>query len=208
MDLVIAFFSGGSFVVVIVGLILAFSRKYFDAYVVKKGSNQADKEDIEKLTRLVEEVKSKFAADLAALNHQYATTIEAKKVSSQLRMTALDRRLQAHQDAFALWRKLLKACHTPSVHTVVSECETWWESHCLYLEPPARQAFATAFWCAGQHSSLLNSGRGVPGAAQDIAANWKSITDTAAIIEASVALPPMVETALDKYLEAPGDPKS
>lgn len=64
-------------------------------YASEKGKNLATREDIEILTKLVEDVRHKFATDL-----------EEQKAANQLRLAALDRRLQAHQEAFTLWRKL------------------------------------------------------------------------------------------------------
>jgi hypothetical protein len=67
----------------------------------------------------------------------------------QLRLAALDRRLQAHQEAFALWRRLLADMHDPTkIGETVGRCQDWWDNNCLYLTPEARQAFAQAYLTA------------------------------------------------------------
>jgi len=67
----------------------------------------------------------------------------------QLRLAALDRRLQAHQEAFSLWRRILKDMSDPAkIGPTVDECQSWWDNNCLYLTPAARQAFAQAYLTA------------------------------------------------------------
>ena len=59
----------------------------------------------------------------------------------QLRLAAVERRLAAHQEAYALWFELLNALHHPECHDVVIKCQTWWKQNCLYLDPKSRRAF-------------------------------------------------------------------
>jgi hypothetical protein len=59
-----------------------------------------------------------------------------------LQLLAAERRIQAHQDAFALWWKLASAYHnTESRVTAVRECQDFWNRNCLYLGTRSRQAF-------------------------------------------------------------------
>ncbi|WP_202619763.1 hypothetical protein, partial [Escherichia coli] len=82
--------------------------KYFlSSYLSEKGKNLATREDIEEITRMVEGVRT-----------QYMALVEELKARHQLRLAAVDRRLQAHQDAFALWRKIMAATHTEAVGKV------------------------------------------------------------------------------------------
>jgi hypothetical protein len=76
-------------------------------------------------------------------------------------MAALDKRLQAHQEAFSLWRELYSEIYSSSIRAKVTECYEWWDKNCLYLEPSARQAFTTAVVYADGHNSLVKSGAGV-----------------------------------------------
>jgi hypothetical protein len=77
------------------GLVFFLCRNLLGSYLNKKGENLATKEDIAGLTKLVKDVE-----------HGYNVQIEEMKAKQQFRMAALDKRLQVHQDAFALWRKM------------------------------------------------------------------------------------------------------
>jgi hypothetical protein len=67
----------------------------------------------------------------------------------QLRMAALEKRLQAHQEGYALWRRLMFDAHDfNQAGKTAGECQEWWEKNCLFLEPRARQAFNRALLTA------------------------------------------------------------
>ncbi|MBK4736145.1 hypothetical protein [Noviherbaspirillum pedocola] len=170
-----------------VALLFFVARKYLSAYTGQKGKNLADKEDLHRLTEIVESVKTQNAAQLQALTHQFNVLLEEHKTSNQMRLAALDKRLEAHQKAFALWRKILPAANTDEIGKVVMECQEWWENNCLYLEPEARDAFSRAYHAAGIHRQLFQ-GRAAPA---DIIDNWKAISEAADILMRAVALPPL-----------------
>src|SRR4051812_21360843 len=79
---------------------------YAASYLRRKGENVATKEDVSELTELVERVRTQYAERLENLAHQNRLVLEQGSREHQLRLAALDRRLDAHQQAFALWRKL------------------------------------------------------------------------------------------------------
>lgn len=58
-----------------------------------------------------------------------------------LRLAAVERRLAAHQEAYALWCRVLSNLHRDCIHDVAVECQAWWEKNCLYLDPESRRAF-------------------------------------------------------------------
>ncbi|WP_198086270.1 hypothetical protein [Variovorax sp. E3] len=105
---------------------------YATPYMGRKAQNLADKEDIAALTQQVEQVK-----------RQHSELLEAVKFRNQLRMAAVDRRLQAHQDAFTMLRELAKDAHGPEIGKRVTACQEWWEKNCLYLEPQLVRLSAT-----------------------------------------------------------------
>lgn len=74
-------------------------------------------------------------------------------------MAALDKRLQAHQEAFQRWRKLVAYAHGEEVGPLVMECQSWWEENCLYLEPAARIAFSDAYTFAATHRKMNKGGQ-------------------------------------------------
>ena len=78
--------------------VVFFARTYFGSILTEKAKTFVSKEDIADSTKLVEQVK-----------HQFSTDLEDHRTKSQFRMAALDKRLQAHQEAFSLWRELFRS---------------------------------------------------------------------------------------------------
>lgn len=153
-------------------------KHFLSSYLSEKGKNLATREDIEEITRKVEGVRT-----------QYLSLVEELKARHQLRLAAVDRRLQAHQDAFALWRKLMAATHTDDVGKVVFECQSWWEQNCVYLEPAVREGFVTAYRAANDHNSLVK-GRTE---ATLIQSNWTRITHFPNVLFQAIQLPALSE---------------
>jgi hypothetical protein len=160
------------------GIAYLLVRHLLSSYLAEKGRNLATREDIEEITRKVEGVRT-----------QYMSLVEELKARHQLRLAAVDRRLQAHQDAFELWRKLMGATHTEEIGKIVIECQSWWEKNCIYLEPTVREGFVTAYGAAGSHNSLLKSRANV----LLIQSNWKSITDFPNVLFQAIQLPALSE---------------
>ena len=67
----------------------------------------------------------------------------------QLRLAALDKRLQAHQEAYAMWQRLLFTEGQKKESTqLILDCQDWWNNNCLYLSADARAAFKKAYIAA------------------------------------------------------------
>jgi hypothetical protein len=60
---------------------IPFWGKYFSSYGQQKGKNLADKEDVQRLTELVESVKSEFAREIEGVKRQQAVALDSDKVS-------------------------------------------------------------------------------------------------------------------------------
>jgi hypothetical protein len=114
--------------------IAAILKFYVPGYLQEKGKNLATKEDISDITEIIESVK-----------RQHAEILEDLKTKNQLRLSALDSRLRAHQEAYGLWREINGSIDTEKLSDVIKKCDEWWGSNCLYLEPAARSAFLGAF---------------------------------------------------------------
>jgi len=56
-------------------------------------------------------------------------------------MAALDRRLQAYQEAYTNWVLLITNLRNEKFENVSQECREWWNRNCIYLGPEARNAF-------------------------------------------------------------------
>jgi hypothetical protein len=136
-------------VLAVVGFLCFILGRFLKSYSSEKGKNLATREDVASITKLVEDVK-----------HQNSLLIEEQRTYGQLRLAAADRRLEAHQNAFTLWRKVFRHCHDDYslLRPIIIECEQWWERNCLYLSPEASSAFDHAYWAAGSHASLLPTG--------------------------------------------------
>ena len=153
-------------------------KSFLPGYLTEKGKNLATQEDIAKITDRIESAKS-----------PYSVALEELKGKHQMRLAAVESRLKAHQDAFTLWRELLAAVHDPSIHAVVIRCQTWWNQHCLYLEPEAREAFSLAYSYASMHGSLLASRAEM----KDIKANWEGIMRAGEVLVQAVKLPGLTD---------------
>ena len=153
-------------------------KHFLSSYLSEKGKNLATREDIEEITRKVEGVRT-----------QYLSLVEELKARHQLRLAAVDRRLQAHQEAFTLWRKVMAATHTEDVGRIVIECQSWWEQNCIYLEPSVREAFVTAYGAAHSHNSLVKGRVEI----SMIQSNWKSITEFPNVLFQAIQLPGLSE---------------
>ncbi len=159
-------------------VVFSILKYYIPSYLSEKGKNLATKEDIAEITREIEGVRV-----------QYSMLVEEFKARHQLRMAALDRRLQAHQEAFTYWRELFGNTHTEEVGKSVIECQGWWERNCIYLEPKVRQGFVDAYSAAHSHNQLVRGRANV----EDIQKNWARITKFPDILFEAIQLPPLTE---------------
>lgn len=117
------------------------------------------------------------------------------------RLSAIEKRLQAHQEAFALWRKLLSHIHDEEeIASVVSECQTWWDNNCLYLEEKARKAFRTSYMCALDHKDFLKDRSNLA----LVKKNWVDIEAAGNALAKAVALPPIGDL-VNEYKNKPSD---
>jgi hypothetical protein len=184
-------FGLGAIVAAMVALLLL--KFFLPSYLSEKAKNLATKEDIGLITDQIEKVKAEYAENLQNLIHQNNLLIEQTRGKQQLRLAAIDRRLQAHQEAFTLWRKLLSSVHTDAVAKVVLECQEWWDNNCLYLGAEARAAFNTAYRSAFNHRDFLRDRANV----ELIKANWKDIADAGEVIVRGAELPPLGEKEME-----------
>ncbi len=164
---------------IVTGLVAyLFIRFYLSVYLGEKAKNNATKEDIAGLTRLVEDVRTPYLASLEDLKGKH-----------QLRMAAIDARLQAHQEAFTLWRELLRVVYTDEISKAVVKCQTWWEGNCVYLEPKVRSSFVESYSAASIHRQLVQ-GRSDE---QVIRSNWETVIGFPDILFEAVALPKLTD---------------
>lgn len=161
------------------------TKFYIPAYLKEKAKNLATKEDISEITEAIEKVRSQYNEKLQELIYQNNVQLEGLKALNQLRVVAPERRLQAHQEAFALWRKMLSSLHSNERVNVVMECQDWYNQNCLYLSAKSREAFSVAYGALAIHNDLLQD-RTQP---ESVKRNYLEITNAGSIIVQSVELP-------------------
>lgn len=131
----------------------AFVKRFFGDYLSEKGKNRATREDIAEITRIVEEAKKSFTQDLARL-------AEELRAQTSLRMLAAEKRLEAHQEVYQLWRQLVDGIHTENSERrqlLKQQCLDFHFKKCLYLDPTVREAFIAAITSFDVHPDLLRS---------------------------------------------------
>lgn len=165
---------------------LALLKFFIPGYLMEKGKNLATKEDVAAITRQVQSVR-----------HEYEVLLEELKGQNQVRAASLDRRLQAHQDAFSHWRSLVVGAKDRQA--AIAECDSWWEKNCLYLEPAVSKAFFEAYRNARLHDEFLQ-----------IRAEAKLITEThdkmlafPDVLFECVKLHPLTASEREEILEPP-----
>ena len=108
----------------------------------------------------------------------------------QLATAALDKRLSAHQAAYAIWRKIVGAVHREDkIGDVVIEAEEWWNNNCLYLDAESRQAFRVCLMFAFNHKDLLQEEPRSEETAKLVKESWKEIMKPGQTLVEGVALP-------------------
>ena len=123
-------------------LVIAAVGAFLGSYLKKKAENVATKEDIEEITKKVEDIRTQYSEQLES--HKASL-----QLSNQLKLAALDKRLQKHQEAYSLWRKLFfNLRKEEKIGPSIDECQKWWNENCLYLSDEARSAFHTAIFLA------------------------------------------------------------
>jgi hypothetical protein len=148
-------FDFGAGVAVGVALFGLLGRMFLKGYLEEKGKSLATREDLGQLTKIVEEVKAQYVRITEEVLQSNRIWLEEIRSRHQLRLAAIDRRLDAHQKAFSLWREIVANLHGPKLTETVMKCQAWWGENCLYLSPNARSAFRSAYDAAFQHASLL-----------------------------------------------------
>ena len=171
----------------VVGLLLFFFMKSFLNYLAQKATNLATKEDIAEITQKIEFIKS-----------QYAVLLEEVKVRNQLKMAALDKRLQAHQEAFSLWSRMNKTPYGEEFKKLYVECSHWWDNNCLYLDQNVRSEFLRSITAMNQHHLIVQCGQQVQWTFTDAEKLFNAITEATLLpqitqIELDIITKPQVE---------------
>lgn len=144
-------------------------EKYSEGYLIEKGKNLATKQDVAEITKIVEVIK-----------HENDVILEEIRGYHELRLAAIDKRLEVHQKAFSMWWQLKHKMFREEGWDFVVECQNWWIDNNLYLSHESRRAFVDAYQTV---SMILQNQE------ERTKDNFEIIDRTGDIIVKSVALP-------------------
>ena len=115
---------------------------YFAAYLGEKGKGRATKDDVREITNAIGEINNKYSVILSKLNAR-----------NQLSMLVPERRLEAHQQAYALWYTMFHECRRVDGQGLEAskDCKLWFMKNCMFLGPKSRDAFKRAYLVAEEH---------------------------------------------------------
>jgi hypothetical protein len=205
MDVGTFFYGAGS---MLAGyLIFLFTRRYLPSYAAENGKNLATNEDIKEITEKIEGVKAAFDVERQAREHQSRLFLQTQDFTHRMRLAALDRRLQAHQEAYTQLARLVpeevvrgERMNESELMDQVKRCIWWWEENCLYLSESARMAFTRGYLAAAELPAITQAAQAERG--KRLGATVNTIVECLRTISESVALPAV---ALDS-LPHPGKP--
>ncbi|MFA5805047.1 MAG: hypothetical protein WC879_10425 [Melioribacteraceae bacterium] len=116
------------------------------------------------------------------------------------KLVAIEKRLEAHQQAFNHWRKLLLVIHGRDIEQTtrtLKDAQEFWNLNCLYLENKTRKDFAETIFRTSNHPSLIDQrrmaekGEEKETASRDIKENWDFIHKLGITIQQDVELEPI-----------------
>jgi hypothetical protein len=81
--------------------------------------------------------------------------IKEKESKDKFRFSALDKRLDKHQEAYSLWEKMRLHAHSSDENVdknaMLTHCRQWWEDNCLYLTEQSSARFAQCIVSVGSY---------------------------------------------------------
>jgi len=129
--------------------------------------------------------------------------INRTNYQKQLKLAALEKRLDAHQKAFSIWRRIVFNLYKDTIGDVVIEAQNWWENNCLYLGVKSRAAFFHCLNFAVHHSDMRKSRNREYDYKKEIKESWDTIMLPGKTLVEEVNLPSFGEEEfiIDKPLK-------
>lgn len=158
------------------------------AYLAEKGKGRATKEDIQEITEKVEDVKASYSRQIEDLKAEYVRQVEDIKAHHQLRTLVAERRIVAHQEAYAHSVAMIRYAHTggEKLAEVVTKARDWYDCNCLFLGKETRKSFNTATLIVEDHHRYLEQ----RAEASVISGSWSRIVAPLEHVAEEVELPP------------------
>ena len=117
------------------------------------------------------------------------------------KLVAIEKRLEAHQQAYFHWEKLTSVIHEKDDEkraTIFTDAREFWFSNCLYLEKTTRQEFLVGINRVSNYQPLLAIWKSLPASEeknhqhQILLNDWESIFKLGDIIQQDVELEPII----------------
>lgn len=165
------------------------------AYLAEKGKGRATKEDIQEITEKVEDVKATYLRQIEDLKAEYVRQLEDIKAHHQLRTLVAERRIAAHQEAYAHSVAMIRYAHTggEKLAEVVTKARDWYDSNCLFLGKETRRSFNTATLIVEEHHRYLEQRVD----ASIVSGSWERIVAPLEHVAKEVELPPFSALELE-----------
>jgi hypothetical protein len=126
------------------------------------------------------------AAIGSAISTVTSVTTTRETAQAGLAEATWTKRVDAHQAAFLLWRKLLAVVHGEhdARRKAIREAYDWWEHNCLYLSGEARVAFFRLLTNVDLHGIFLldHKDKRTDETDRAVRKNWKEIMDVGRIL--------------------------
>lgn len=139
----------------------------------------------------------------ALISGFFSYFISETNYRKQLRLAALDRRLETHQQAFSLWWDIRSNIFTEEkLSEIIQNATNWWQKNCLFLGPKSRSAFYACLIFAANHADLVKYR--TPGSEdkKEIRESWDIIMLPGKTLVEEMALPSLAdETKIPEQLE-------
>ena len=172
--------------IVVIGIVVLITS-FFGSYIRRKGQNLATKEDISEITKKIEGIRADYAKKIETFSHH-----------NRLKMAALDKRLEAHQQAYTLWLQLRRSVHNKDKNIdMVIKCQNWWKENCLYLDMESRKTFIASIHAVALHPDLT----GGQATKDEVLENWKYINECGEMLIKGAGLPSFGENELKEIDE-------
>jgi hypothetical protein len=109
-----------------------------------------------------------------------------KEQFDRYRTANIEKRLQCHQQAFAMTYEIQKGATAEKHQNTFNKCHQWWSENTFYLEPQTRKAFQECYW----QLLLFNEGNPEPQIIEKrINFTKKTIPGTRKIISEEIGIP-------------------
>ncbi len=118
----------------------------------------------------------------------------------KIRLAAIEKRLQAHQEAYTLWYELSWVIHSSSSNRikVITKARNFWVQNLIYLEKNTRREFDVVIQLVDGYSNKLQQRKETADSKerekikQDYMKDWNRIMQLAELIQSEVELEPIV----------------